>query len=430
MLVFFACGSQANYESCFVLLLQFFTLFSSSTEKTERIFIMKVKSPAHTPVLYNADLHIIFSITLVAIMGVSSLTPAFPKIGEAFQAAPSKISWLITIFTLPGVFLTPVLGVLADRLGRKKILVPSLFLFSVAGTSCFFTRDFNLLLFFRLFQGIGAAALGSLNVTLIGDLFAGKDRTVAMGYNASVLSIGTASYPLVGGALAGIGWHFPFLLPSLALLVGLIVLFFLENPEPNEKQKLPHYFSEAWKNIKNRHTIGLFIISVITFIILYGALLTYFPFLLNQRFHISPLQIGLILSSSSLSTALTSAQVGKLSRRFSEKQLLKFGFLLYGLGLALVPFVSNLWAMLVPTLIFGMGSGLNFPNVQTLLAGQAPMNQRAIIMSLNGMVLRLGQTLGPLIMALVLTIFGINSVYFFAAGLALLMFSTTSLLLR
>lgn len=380
--------------------------------------------------LRNPNLHIIFSVTLIAIMGVSSLTPAFPKIGEVFQAAPSKIGWLITIFTLPGIFLTPVLGVLADRFGRKKILVPSLLLFGVAGFSCFFTRNFNLLLFFRLFQGIGAAALGSLNVTLLGDLFSGKERTAAMGYNASVLSIGTASFPLIGGALASIGWYFPFLLPGFAILVGLGVLFFLQNPEPNEKQQLPHYFSEAWKNIKNRHTIGLFLISVMTFIILYGALLTYFPFLLNQRFQISPLQIGLMLSTSSLSTALTSAQVGRLVRRFSEKQLLKFGFLLYALALAIVPFMPNVWTMLITTLIFGMGNGLNFPNVQALLAAQAPMNQRAIIMSLNGMVLRLGQTLGPLIMAFFFTTLGINSIYFVAAGLALIMFSTTSMLLR
>jgi MFS family permease len=391
---------------------------------------MTTETSNQSNVLFNPNLHIIFSVTLVAIMGVSSLTPAFPKMGQAFKAAPSQISWLITVFTLPGVFLTPVLGVLADRWGRKQILIPSLVLFGIAGTTCFFLRDFNWLLFARFFQGIGAAALGSLNVTLIGDLFSGKTRTTAMGYNASVLSIGTASFPLVGGALAGFGWHFPFLLPGFAILVSFGVLFRLQNPAPNEKQKLTHYFSEAWKNIKNRHTIGLFLISVMSFIIVYGAMLTYLPFLLNQRFQLSPLKIGLILSSSSLSTALTAAQVGKLSHRFSEKQLLKIGFLLYAAGMLIIPFVTTVWLMLIPTLIFGMGSGLNFPTVQTLLAAQAPINQRAMIMSLNGMVLRLGQTLGPLLMAFFFSLLGINSIYFVAAGFALLLLLTSSLFLR
>jgi MFS family permease len=89
-------------------------------------------------------------------------------------------------------------------LGRKKIIVPSLLLFGIAGTACAFARDFNLLLLLRLLQGIGAASLLSLSVTLIGDLYAGDRRANAMGYNASVTSIGTAIYPTVGGALATI----------------------------------------------------------------------------------------------------------------------------------------------------------------------------------------------------------------------------------
>lgn len=391
---------------------------------------MTSESTKSSPVLLNPNLYIIFSITLIAIMGVSSLTPALPKMGQAFAATPSQISWLITIFTLPGVFLTPVLGVLADRLGRKPILVPSLILFGIAGTSCFFLRDFHWLLVARFFQGVGAAALGSLNVTLIGDLFSGKTRTTAMGYNASVLSIGTASFPLIGGALAGLAWYFPFLLPSLALLVSLGVLFGLKIPVFPDQPKLTHYFSEAWKNIKNRQTVGLFIISVLSFIIVYGAILTYLPFLLNQRFQISPLKIGLILSSSSLTTAIIAAQVGRLSHRFTEKQLLKVAFLLYAVGMLIIPWVTQVWYMLIPTLIFGMGSGLNFPNVQSLLASLAPLNQRAIIMSLNGMVLRLGQTLGPLVMAFFFSLLGINSIYFCAAGIAILLLLTSSWLLH
>lgn len=84
---------------------------------------------------------------------------------------------------------------LADRYGRKKILVPSLMLFGIAGGACMFTRDYHILLICRFFQGTGAASLGALNVTVIGDLYSGKERTTAMGYNASVLSIGTATYP-------------------------------------------------------------------------------------------------------------------------------------------------------------------------------------------------------------------------------------------
>src|SRR5918997_1140204 len=169
------------------------------------------------PVYLDKNLLIIFAVTLMGLLGVSSITPAFPKIVKELNISPQDIALLVTVFTFPSIVLTPILGVLADRFGRKKILVPSLILFGIAGVACAFAHDFNLLLILRFLQGIGAASLNSLNVTIIGDLYSGQERTAAMGYNASVGSIGTSSYPVVGGAIAGLGWNYPFMLPILAI---------------------------------------------------------------------------------------------------------------------------------------------------------------------------------------------------------------------
>jgi hypothetical protein len=131
-------------------------------------------------------------VTLMAVLGSSSVSPAFPKVVAELGISPGQVGLLITVFTLPGVFLTPVSGVLSDKFGRKTVLIPSLLLFGVAGGACALARDFELLLGLRVLQGVGAAALGATNVTLIGDLFAGRERTAALGYNSSVLSAGTA----------------------------------------------------------------------------------------------------------------------------------------------------------------------------------------------------------------------------------------------
>lgn len=367
------------------------------------------------------NLHIIFSITTIGIMGVSSITPAFPKISQELGIKPEQVAMLITFFTFPGVILTPILGVLADRLGRKKILVPSLLLFSIAGTACFFIRNFHFLIIMRFFQGMGAAALGSLNITLIGDLYAGKQRNAAMGFNSSVLSIGTASFPLIGGTLATIAWYMPFILPVAAFPVGIGVLFFLKNPEPKNDQHLWDYLKEAWKNLKNVQIIGLFVFSALTFIILYGVFLTYFPFLLNHTFNASPFIIGLILSSASVSTALVSSQVGRLSHKYSEKTLMLFGVSLYILAIGSVPFMPTMWTLIIPGLLFGAGNGVNFPSTQALMTSLAPMNQRAVILSLNGTVLRLGQTLGPLLMATVYALTCLDGVFYAGSIVAVLM---------
>lgn len=116
-------------------------------------------------VYQDKNLLIIFAVSLIAVLGVGSLTPAFPKLAQALHVQRQNIGLLVTVFTFPAFALGPLIGVLADRFGRKKVIVPSLFLLGIAGCACAFARDFNLLLLLRFLQGIGAASLLSLTAT-------------------------------------------------------------------------------------------------------------------------------------------------------------------------------------------------------------------------------------------------------------------------
>ncbi len=368
--------------------------------------------------LKDQRIYVIFGITLIAVMGVASLSPAFPKIAKTLNLSETKVGLLISVFTLPGVFLAPIAGILADRIGRKNVLIPSLFLFSLSGFACFFTKDFKILLLFRFFQGVGAASLGSLNVTLIGDFFKGKDRPAVMGYNASALSLFTASYPLIGGFLAAIGWFYPFLLPLLAIPVGLAVIFGIKEPEIDKNPDFLKYLKEASKSIIRKEVVALFILSILTFIILYGAFLTYIPFLLNQNFNLNSKQIGIFISLSSVATAITATQTGKLTNKYGGSNLLKIAFGTYMLVMIIIPFVNNLYFFLIPILFFGFAQALNIPSLQTLLTDFAPDDKRAVFMSTNGMVLRIGQTIGPLVIGIGYSIAKIPGVYFLGASFA------------
>lgn len=373
------------------------------------------------PVYRDTNLQIVFGVTLMAVLGVSSITPAFPKIVKELGISPQAVGSLITVFTLPGVLLTAVLGILADQFGRRKILVPALMIFALAGGACAFARDFNLLLALRFFQGVGAAGLGAMNITIIGDLYSGKERTAAMGCNSSVLSVGTAIYPAIGGALATLAWYYPFVLPLAAIPVGLAVLFSLHNPEPKNVQDFRQYLRTTGQIIASRRVVGLFAVSTITFIILYGSYLTYFPLFIEDSFAVSPFIIGLIMSVSSIATAVASAQLGRLAKLSSERTLIAAGCILYAVALVTVPFVSNIWLLLIPTVVFGVAQGINIPSLMALLAELAPREQRGALMSINGMVLRLGQTLGPLIMGAVFVVWGTGGTMYAGAGFALAM---------
>lgn len=387
-------------------------------------------STDHRPLYSRPNLLIIFSVTLMAIMGVSSITPAFPEMIKDLGISTHTVGLLITAFTLPGVVLTPVLGVLADQWGRRRILIPALVLFGIAGFLCTFARNFHLLLLLRFFQGIGGASLNSLNVTIIGDLYSGHERATAMGYNASILSIGTGSYPIVGGALAILGWYYPFVLPILAIPVALLVLFGLHNPEPRREQSLRKYLSLAWHSMANARVLVLFGASIMAFIMLYGSYLNYFPILVGNHFGESAFIIGLIMSSMSFTTALVSSRMGRLTRRFGSRRLLIAAFVFYGAGLFLMPLMPKVWMLLLPTILFGTGHGLNIPNVQTLLADAAPMEQRGVVMSFNGMVYRLGQTLGPVFMGLLFAQWGLGATFTGGGFIAVVMIFVVAALLR
>ncbi|MFP4600710.1 MAG: MFS transporter [Persicimonas sp.] len=372
-------------------------------------------------VLRDPRLHIIFGVTLSAVMGVSSITPAFPKIADALDIAPQQTGLLITFYYLSGVVLTPFLGFLSDRIGRKRILVPSLFLFGVAGFACSLVRDFESLLALRFLQGMGAASLGALNLTLIGDMFTGSERTAAMGYNASVLSVGTAAYPAVGGALALLGWHYPFVLPLVAIPVGLFVLFKLDNPEPDAAGDFKTYMRQVAIGLKDRRVLGIFAISFAVFAILFGPYLTFFPLLLADKFAIDSFAIGLVISSASLSTFVVSAKLEALTRRFSANGLIYASIALYVVSMAAIPYMPSAGWLVLPSLIYGAAQGLNIPSVQTLLAGIAPAEYRGAFMALNGTVYRIGQTTGPVAAGLLFGVWGMQGVFWGAAVLAFML---------
>jgi MFS family permease len=363
----------------------------------------------------DRNLQIVFGVTLMAVLGVSSITPAFPRIVEELNISRTDVGMLITAFTLPGVFLSPFIGILADRFGRKRILLPSLFLFALAGMACALNKDFDTLIALRAVQGIGAAGLGALSLTILADLYLGSRRAEAMGLNASVLSIGTASYPLIGGALATLAWNYPFFLPLAAIPIGIFALLGLHYPEPRNAEGLREYLGSAWGYMKNIRAIGAFMGGFVIFIILYGSVLTYLSLYLGLSFGAPPFIIGLILSSMSITTGIVSSQLGRMIKSVSITNLAKLGFVAYAIGLALLPFMPQLGLVVIPVVIFGLGMGLTVPTLQTYIAGLAPSEYRAAFMSINATMLWLGQAAGPLIFGLIYTRANFDGVFLYGA---------------
>jgi MFS transporter, ACDE family, multidrug resistance protein len=399
-------------------------------EKNKKCGMRKKSQNMKNGILFNDQrLYMIFSVTLMAVMGVASLTPALPGVIAHFSIAPQQVGWVIAGFTLPGIIMTPVTGILADRLGRKTVLVPSLLLFGLAGFACFFAPDFKTLVGLRLIQGIGASSLGTLNVTLIGDFFDPQSRQTAMGYNASVLSLGTAFYPLLGGALATLGWKFPFILPLVALPVAIWLLWSLPE-QKSGKQQMNTYFRNVWRLISKPRVWMLFLLTFFIFMVLYGSLLTYVPILMKQRMNSTPGEIGLMMSLMSLLTAGIASQSGKISRKVKTTHQILLSVTFYFIAILLYWISESIWMLVFPSILFGLGHGMILPCIQNRLVSYAPFQERAAFMSANSLLNRTGQTLGPLFAGLFYTLAGMTGVFLSGAALIVVMAIVTVLLGR
>ena len=374
---------------------------------------------AETKFYRDRNFQIVCIIQLMMMMQVSIIVPAFPKMVEALGATEQSIGLLLTLLTLPSFLLGPLAGVMADRLGRKKVLVTSLLVSGIFGGSCAFAPDFNTLLILRVLQGIGAASLFGVGGAIIGDLFSGQKRASAMGLSTTIMYVGYIFYPLIGGALANFAWNYPFLPFFIAIPLGLITLVFLDCPEPRSQRSLKIYLRDALHYLKSLKVLWLFSTTVITYILLYGAYLTYFSLLLGDR-HASPFTIGLLISVLGVITAISSSQVGRLNKRFSVVSLIIGSFVVYAVAMAIIPAVPNLWLFLLPTILFGVAHGLNLPSQRIIAASVAPLEYRAGFMSIQGTMIYLGMTIGPPIMGLAFALTSLNVIFLIAAPIALI----------
>ncbi|NQT30907.1 MAG: MFS transporter [Deltaproteobacteria bacterium] len=223
------------------------------------------------------------------------------------------------------------------------------------------------------------------------------------------------------GALATFAWNYPFLLPLVAIPIGLIVIFGLNNPEPKSSKSLRQYLGSAWGYLKNIKVASAFIAGVMLFIIVYGPYQTYLSLYLADSFEASSFIIGVVLSTMAVTSALVSSQLGKIVKVISVPDLVKLGFVLQAVSLALLPFLPRVELILISTFLVGLSMGVLLPGLMTYIAGVAPLEYRAAVMSINSTMIRLGQTLGPLIFGLVYIHASFDGVFLYGAGLVLLM---------
>ncbi|ADB62779.1 major facilitator superfamily MFS_1 (plasmid) [Haloterrigena turkmenica DSM 5511] len=338
----------------------------------------------------------VLACSLIGVMGVPLISPILPSLRSVFGISDAQIGLVITAYTLPGVFLTPFIGLISDRLGRRAVVLPLLTLFGLAGGGIALGPPFRGVLALRFVQGIGGSGLMVLAITLIGDFYAGERRNTVMGINGSAIGIGAAAYPLLGGVLAAVRWNVPFAFFGLSLVVGAIALFTLEEPAVDDPPAIGPYVSRVISVVLVPRALGLWAAAFLTFFLFYGCILTVLSLLLSDVYGLSSGQIGLLFGAVSIANASIASQYGRVSRYFEAEELIALGFVGFGISLL------GVWAASTPVLIgvmllcFGLGFGLVMPSLDTTVVGLVSGQLRASMMGVLTSMLWLGQTVGPI----------------------------------
>jgi MFS family permease len=343
----------------------------------------------------SSTLHVILASSLIGVMGVSLISPVLPALRPVFGVSDAQIGLVITAYTLPGVFATPAIGFAADRLGRRRVLVPLLVLFGVAGAGIAVTQDFIVVLLLRFLQGIGATALVTLAVTLIGDLYREGQRAALIGVNGSLIASGAAFYPLLGGALASIRWNVPFLFFGISVAVGGLAFAVLDEPASGPPTGMREYLHRMSLAARLPAALAIFGSLFVVFLVFYGSVLTAVPLLLSDEFGLATGQIGVVLSMVAVASALASSQYGRLSGWRTAPQLVALGFVASGVSLTLVWLAPSALFVAPALLGFGAGLGIMIPSIDNTVLALASEDLRAGMMGLRTSMLRLGQTVGP-----------------------------------
>ncbi|AZD49633.1 MFS transporter [Pseudomonas chlororaphis] len=149
---------------------------------------------------------------LLASLGTSIVNVGLPTLVQAFGASFQQVQWVVLAYLLAMTALIVSVGRLGDLLGRRRLLLIGILLFTLASMLCVAAPTLGMLIAARALQGVGAAIMMALTLALVGETLSKARTGSAMGLLGTMSAIGTALGPSLGGVLiAGFGWQALFL---------------------------------------------------------------------------------------------------------------------------------------------------------------------------------------------------------------------------
>lgn len=249
-------------------------------------------------------------VLFIAIIGAfSSLVndmylPTIPDMMREFHTTPSMTQMGLSM-AMAGMGLGSVLwGSASDRYGRKPVLLVSLVIFAVATAVSLFSRNIVFFIVCRLFQGLGAGGAMVLSTSIPADVYMGRQLAKLMAIVGAINGIAPALGPVVGGFMADwVGWRGIFV---LLLVIGVGMTFWTtryhETLPPSRRLKVKS-MADYLRAYKSLFVNGRFMLYVVIKAVAIGLLYAYIssaPFIIQDHYHFSSVDFGLIFGGNAL----------------------------------------------------------------------------------------------------------------------------------
>lgn len=365
---------------------------------------------------------------LLVLLAAGSLTsmaggviaPVLPELVQQLHLDPVLAGSLVSIHCLTIALCSPLLGILADRIGPLRVLVPSLVLYALFGMAGGLIQEFGPLLVTRGLLGAASGGIGAASLGLLGNLYEGQRRSQAMNYAASILAFTGIVFPLLGGLIGAIRWQLAFCLYGIGLPLALLAAIFLRekqwvSADPG-KLKRPY---QLGKVLGHRYVLRLLLTLGLVSATMY-AVIIYLPLYLKATLGTGAVLNGIVLASQAAGAAGISAfGARRLAQRLGVARTLAVSFGLMAIALATIPLLHQLSGILLVAVLFGMGFGIVLPNLYTSLANLAPLELQSSVLAAGIGASFLGQFLSPILLGPVLGYSGLVGVFYAATGLSL-----------
>lgn len=341
-------------------------------------------------------MYLAISNLFLVFLGVGLVIPVIPQLKDEMNFSGTTMGMMISIFAITQLLMSPVAGILSDRMGRKKIIATGMIIFSISELLFGLAQSKNGFYVSRGLGGIAAALIMPAVTAYVADMTTIAERPKAMGIVSAAISGGFIIGPGVGGLIAYLGIRAPFYAASLLSLIGFILtLMVLKEPEKNIQKVSESVKGSILSTLKRPIFASLFAIILISSFGL-QAFEAIYSIMASSNFSFTTGEIAMIITVSGIIALICQVFFfDAIVQKIGEIRLIQLTFFASGVFIAIIAFTKSHLVVVLSTFVVFLAFDLFRPAVTTYLSKHAG-NQQGMINGLNSTFTSFGNILGPL----------------------------------